>query len=166
MKSESKESNILKFRKAKHLNIGIVTFGIIFIYLIATIIMYITAPRITAYEVRQGSILKDHSYSALVIRDEIIATASDSGYINYYAEDNSKIKVGTAVYTISTNELHFDTQISDENAVLTDNETKALSAKVETLRQMIFQPYIYLKMICNILLQSTQVIVDWINSIN
>lgn len=135
MKSESKESNILKFRKEKHLNIGIVTFGIIFIYLIATIIMYITAPRITAYEVRQGSILKDHSYSALAIRDEMIATASDSGYINYYTEDNSKVKVGTAVYTISTNELHFDTQVSDENAVLTDNETKALSTKVDNFNE-------------------------------
>ena len=135
MISKKKDSNILKFRKDTRLNIGVVTFGIIFIYLIATIIMYITAPRITAYEVRQGSILKDHSYSAIAIREESIVTASDSGYINYYKEDNSKVKVGTAVYTISTNELHFDTTVTDENASFTTNEIKSLSAKVENFNE-------------------------------
>ena len=71
MATNEKESNILEFKKKKQLNIGIIIFGIIFIYLIATIIMYVTAPHITVYEVRQGSILKDNAYTGLAIRDEI-----------------------------------------------------------------------------------------------
>lgn len=132
MINKNKDSKILKFKKQKHLNIGIITFGIIFIYLIATIIMYITAPRITSYEVRQGSILKDHSYTALALREETIVTASDSGYINYYVEDNSKIKVGSSIYTISTDKLNFDTISSSEKEPLTDNEIQKLSKKVES----------------------------------
>lgn len=132
MINNNKDSKILKFKKQKQLNIGIVTFGIIFIYLIATIIMYITAPRITSYEVRQGSILKDHSYTALALRDEIIVTASDSGYINYYAEDNSKVKVGSSIYTISTEKLNFDAIEAPQNEPLTDNEIQKLSKKVES----------------------------------
>lgn len=131
MKSEKKESNILKFRKPRHLNIGVVTFGIIFIYLIVTIIMYIASPRITAYEVRQGSILKDHSYTALAVREEMIVYASDSGYINYYSEDNSKVKVGTPVYTISTSEINFEEAAPDTDTALTASEIDALSAKVQ-----------------------------------
>ena len=59
MTDANKDANILQYQKRRHLNIGIVIFGIIFIYLIATIVLYLTAPRITVYEVRQGSILKD-----------------------------------------------------------------------------------------------------------
>ena len=92
--------------------------------------MYITAPRITSYEVRQGSILKDHSYTAIALRDELIVTASDSGYINYYAEDNSKVKVGTSIYTISANELNFDSVQSPQNETLTDNELQKITKKV------------------------------------
>ena len=92
MATNEKESNILEFKKKKQLNIGIIIFGIIFIYLIATIIMYITAPHITVYEVRQGSILKDNAYTGLAIRDEIVVEATESGYINYFAQDNSKVK--------------------------------------------------------------------------
>ena len=131
MKSEKQESNILKFKKSRQLNIGIVTFGIIFIYLIATIIMYITAPRVTSYEVRQGSILMDHAYTGLAIRDEMIVTSSDSGYINYYIEDNSKIKVGSAVYTISTNQLNFESTALDSEIVFNNTEMNALSTKIE-----------------------------------
>lgn len=131
MKSEKKESNILKFKKSRHLNIGIVTFGIIFVYLIATIVMYITAPRVTSYEVRQGSILMDHAYTGLAIREEEIITSTDSGYINYYIEDNSKIKVGTAVYTISTNKLNFESGTAESDITFSKTEMNALSGKIQ-----------------------------------
>lgn len=135
MIDNNKDSKILKFKKDRHLNIGIITFGIIFIYLIATIVMYITAPRITSYEVRQGSILKDHSYTALALRDEMIVTSEDSGYINYYVEDNSKVKVGSSVYTISSEEINFDTIVSAENEPLTSIEIQKLSEKIESFNE-------------------------------
>ena len=131
MKSEQQDSKILKFRKSKRLNIGIITFGIIFIYLVATIIMYITAPRITAYEVRQGSILKDHSYTALALRDELVVTSNDSGYINYCIEESRKVKVGNPVYTISTQEIHFDNNVSEENSTLSDHQYDNLSGIIQ-----------------------------------
>ena len=131
MINNNKDSKILKFKKNRHLNIGIVIFGIIFIYLIATIIMYITAPRITSYEVRQGSILKDHSYTALALRDEMIITATDSGYINYCVEDNSKVKVGSSVYTISSEKINLDSIETQENVQFSQNEVQKLSKKVE-----------------------------------
>ena len=120
--SGEKESNIVKFKKKQQLNIGIIIFGIIFIYLVATVVMYITAPHITIYEVRQGSILKDTAYTGLAIRNEIVVNATENGYINYYVQDGSKVKVGSNIYTLSNEELVFDDLTSEEELELTSEE--------------------------------------------
>ena len=84
MTTTQSEEKVIPYRKRKHLNIGIVIFGIILIYLVATIVMYLTAPHVNVYEVRQGSILKDNAYTGLALREETIVYAEDSGYVNYY----------------------------------------------------------------------------------
>jgi len=132
MTSIKQETNIVKYRKRKHINIGIVIFGIIFVYLIATIIMYITAPHITVYEVRQGSILKDNAYTGLALRDETIVYTDASGYVNYCAEDNSKVRVGTSVYTLSDEKVSFSESSSDEKIELTEEERNSLLRKVQS----------------------------------
>lgn len=132
MNSNANDSNVVKFKKRKHINIGIVIFGIIFIYLIATIVMYITAPRITMYEVRQGSILKDTAYTGLAIREESVVTATESGYINYYSPNNSKANVGAKVYTLSEDPLNISHVSTDEEIELSSEEKKALALQVQS----------------------------------
>lgn len=131
MNQESNESNILKFKKKRQLNIGIIIFGIIFIYLVATVVMYITAPHITVYEVRQGSILKDTAYTGLAIRDEIVVNTTEAGYINYYAQDTSKVKVGSNIYTLSNEKLEFEEVTTEEVFELTSEEEHNIILKVQ-----------------------------------
>lgn len=131
MATDEKKSNILEFKKKKQLNIGIIIFGIIFIYLIATVVMYITAPHITVYEVRQGSILKDTAYTGLAIRDEIVVEATESGYINYFAQDNSKVKVGSDIYTLTSNKLNFEDETSEEDVTLTSEDRRNITLKIQ-----------------------------------
>lgn len=123
--------DILKFKKKRQLNIGLIIFGIIFIYLVATIVMYITAPHITVYEVRQGSILKDTAYTGLAIRDEIVVQATEGGYINYYVQDSSKVKVGSEIYTLSEEKLAFDDVPSEEELELSVEEKRAIMFKIQ-----------------------------------
>ena len=131
MTSIKQESNVIQYRKQKHLNIGIIIFGIIFIYLIATIIMYLFTPRITVYEVRQGSILKDNAYTGLAIREETIVYADAAGYANYYIEDNSKVRVGSKVYTLSDEKLDFEESVSDAEIAMTKEESHAILLKIQ-----------------------------------
>ena len=131
MTEHKQEDNIIKYRKRKHLNIGLVIFGIIFVYLIATIIMYITAPHITVYEVRQGSILKDNAYTGLAIREEMVVHTDASGYVNYFAEETSKVRVGTKVYTLSSEKLVFEETTSDTEVHLTDEERGAMLRRIQ-----------------------------------
>ena len=74
---------------------------VVFIYLIVTVIMYVTGDNISVYEVREGSIVNDNSYTGLVIRQETAVTAETGGYVSYYQNENSKIKAGTNVYAVS-----------------------------------------------------------------
>ena len=132
MTSINQEENIIPYRKRKQMNIGIVIFGIIFVYLIATIVMYITAPHITVYEVRQGSILKDNAYTGLALREETVVYADESGYINYYAENNSKQRIGTIVYTLSDEKIVFEEGKNEAQIILTDEENRSLLRKIQS----------------------------------
>lgn len=66
------------------MNLGIFLFAIVFIYLLVTVIMYFTGDTISVYEVREGSIVNDNSYTGLVLRQEEAVNAETDGYISYY----------------------------------------------------------------------------------
>lgn len=100
-------NNIQVYRKKWNINIGIIIFGVIFVYLVVTILMYATAKHVSSYEVREGSILKDTSYTGIVLRKEVVVEAEADGYINYFAPEGSKVGRKTNVYSISNEKLDF-----------------------------------------------------------
>lgn len=108
-------TNIQVYRKKKTFNIGGILFGVIFIYLVITILMYITSDHVAVYEVREGSILKDTSYTGIVLREEQVVTAETNGYVNYLATESSKVGKQTVVYSLSKEKLNLDNEeISDK----------------------------------------------------
>ena len=44
------------YRKKWHLNIGVVIFGIIFLYLVVTVLLYLTENHVTAYEIGRAHV--------------------------------------------------------------------------------------------------------------
>ncbi len=119
-------SNIRTFKKRnKQFNIGLLIFGVIFIYLIVTVFTYLTKNHVIRYEVREGSILKDNSYSGLVLREEIIIPAAAGGYLNYYAAEGSKVAVGQNIYTISEEKIPYDENVSQSEEAVLDQEDTA-----------------------------------------
>ncbi len=132
MTKKEQKSNVIPYQKRKSINIGIIIFGIIFVYLVATIVLYLAAPHVTVYEVRQGSILKDNAYTGLAVRSETIVYAEEAGYANYYVENNHKVRVGTNVYSISNQKLDFQDTISEEQEILTNEEMRILLLKIQS----------------------------------
>jgi hypothetical protein len=105
--------SIKKYKRKREMNIGIFIFTIVFIYLIVTIIMYATTKKISVYEVREGSILKDNSYSGLVIREEEVINADSPGYISYYQNEGSKVKSGSNIYAVTSKKISSDKKDTD-----------------------------------------------------
>lgn len=135
MASNEQTSNIRVFQRRKYINIGIIFFGIIFIYLVITIFRYLTTPRITPYEVRQGAILKDTAYTGIALRDETVVYADASGYINYYAQNNSKVHCGSNIYTLSAQKLAFPSDTPKEEVTLSNEQKKSLSLKMQVFSE-------------------------------
>lgn len=127
-----KPTNITVYRKKTHINIGLIIFGAVFIYLVVLILLYLTSDHVSAYEVREGSILKDRAYNGFVVRDEKVIKADENGYVNYFAPEGSKVGAKTNVYTISGQRLDFEDQSGEESEELSADEQKMLQLRVQS----------------------------------
>ena len=98
---EQKGSNkVVKYRKPLNLNIGMIIFAVIFIYIIICVFMYFTQKHIEGHQVKMGSLSTNNIYKGIALRDEEIITANQAGYVNYYAREGERVGVGNLVYTL------------------------------------------------------------------
>ena len=94
--------NVVKMNRPHGMNVGVVIFLIIIIYVVFNIFSYLTSSTVAEYEVGQGMIATNHVYQGLIMRDETIVYAGQSGYVNYYLKNGSRASVNDIVYSIDT----------------------------------------------------------------
>ena len=82
------------------LNVGTLLFGLILVYILITLIFYLTQEHVTGYEVVRGTISGNYRYRAIALKDEEIETANESGNITYYAREGAKANVGMMVCAV------------------------------------------------------------------
>ncbi len=95
-----RNAKIIKYKKPRNLNVGIVLFAAIFVYLVASVVMYLSRTQIHVYEVTEGSLASYSDYTALILREETVSYSESAGYINFYVRDGRRVGVGDLVYTI------------------------------------------------------------------
>ena len=86
----------------------------------------------------EGSILKDTSYTGLVLREETVIGAEADGYINYFAPEGSKVGRKTNVYSISSEKLDFSGQENteeSEDSGLTSEERDSIIQKAQSFSE-------------------------------
>lgn len=94
------QKKIKKYRKPLNLNIGMIIFGAIFVYVVICVIMYFQASHIVRYEVQKGSLATNNIYKGVVIREETVVNTQTAGYVNYYAYEGERVAKDDLVYTI------------------------------------------------------------------
>lgn len=99
-KKNQKNNKIRKYRKPLNLNIGMIIFGVIFIYVVVCVIMYFQTGHIVRYEVQEGSLAVDKVYRGVIIRDETVSYNQTPGYVNFYARDGERIGKNALVYVV------------------------------------------------------------------
>lgn len=95
-----KKRKIVRYRKRLHINIGVVIFVFVLAYFLIYLISYLTANHISIYEVQKGQIAKNVIYTGLVLRDEEVRYAEESGDINYYKKEGDKVGYNDLVCSI------------------------------------------------------------------
>lgn len=98
--ARAKSNKIKKYRKPLNLNIGMIIFGVIFIYVVVCVIMYFQTGRITRYEVIEGSLATNNIYRGVIIREETVVLADTAGYMNYYAREGERVSRNDLVYVM------------------------------------------------------------------
>ncbi len=130
-----KVTKLNSYRRRWTFNIGIVIFGIIFLYLAVQILLYVTESHVTAYEVREGSIVRDTSYTGLAVRSETLVYTEEGGYINYFASEGTKVGAQTAVYSLSGTALDFADTGEQDPTELTGEEQESIVTRAQTFSE-------------------------------
>ena len=131
--SGSKNKKVTKYRKPFHINIGVIIFAAIFIYLVICVYMYATRVRISPYEVKAGSLAEDNTYTGLILRQETVVNAEQSGYVNYYAREKEKVANGTVVYSIdeSGKAMEALAESAKEENILSGDNLKTIKSEIQ-----------------------------------
>ena len=91
---------ITKYRKPINLNIGMMVFAVILVYVVICVIMYFRTDHIVRYSVQEGSLTSNSIYKGIALRTEQVVTGQDAGYVNYFAREGERTAVGDLVYTV------------------------------------------------------------------
>lgn len=94
---------VIKFHKTSQLNIGVIIFLIILVYMLYNIFQYFTTERVAVYEVSQGTIAQNNTFTGVALREEKVYATESSGYISYYNKDATKVGVNSYVYSVDEN---------------------------------------------------------------
>lgn len=125
-------NKITKYRKPLNLNIGIIIFGVVFVYIIIGIFSYLTSEHIVGYEVPLGVLSTNNVYKGIALREESIFYCNSAGYINYYAREGERVAYNNLVYTVDeTGRLsdYINTAALGENA-LSDEDLSELKSEI------------------------------------
>ena len=93
-------NKITKYRKPINLNIGMMVFAVILVYVVICVIMYFRTDHIVRYSVQEGSLTSNSIYKGIALRTEQVVTGQDAGYVNYFAREGERTAVGDLVYTV------------------------------------------------------------------
>ena len=79
------------------------------------------------YEVKQGSLAKNNTYTGVILRSETVTNAEKNGYINYYAKEGDKVGVGNTVYAIDE---------SGKLSELLEENSEALDPSADEMKEL------------------------------
>ena len=88
--AKKKNKKVIRYRRRLNTNVGIIIFAIIFIYLAFSVYTYMKKEKVQFYEVVEGNIVNDSQHTGIILRDEMVQTAEDTGYINYYVREGKR----------------------------------------------------------------------------
>lgn len=101
-------------------------------YFVFTGYQYSTKVNVSYYEVEEGSLVKEHKYSGLILRDEQIFNSEGNGYIYYYVAEGRKAAKGSPIYSIDENGglMSYISKHSDELNKLNSDKIADIRAEV------------------------------------
>lgn len=135
MADNKNNEKITKYRKPLNINIGIIIFGVLFIYIIICMVMYVKTEHLSGYEVKNGSLTVNNVYRGIAIREEKAYPSKSAGYIYYFMPEGSHIACGDLVYAVDSAGTLAELEQSGTNENdLTNKDLEDLKSKIVNYR--------------------------------
>ena len=93
----NKRNKVTKYPRSLNINIGMIIFAVILVYVIICVFIYFNSKHIVGYEVMEGSLSTDNIYEGIALRNEEVVKSKLAGYVNYFATEGRRVAVGNLV---------------------------------------------------------------------
>lgn len=90
-------------KKERHINLSIVIFLIILIYVVISMLGHVFRNKVSTYEVKADHMDEIISTTGIAVRSEKIVKSKEDGYINYFVSDMAKVYKNQIIYSMDTN---------------------------------------------------------------
>ena len=85
--AKKKNKKVVRYRRPLNINVGMIIFALIFLYMAFYLYTYLRRDKVEFYEVVEGNIVNDRQYTGIILRDERVENTDRAGYINYYIRE-------------------------------------------------------------------------------
>ena len=110
----------VKVVSGRHFNIVHLMFLVIFIYMIIAVAKYVSKEEIRVDTVVEGSLVQNHNYTGLILRNESVLTTDQEGYIKCYIVEGERISKDGTVFAIDKTGDHINNNGSSLNEISSD----------------------------------------------
>lgn len=114
------KDNVIAFPKQSKFNFSIFVLLAVLVYMIVAIYSYFSKEHIVGYEVREGTMVEDNRYEAVVLREEKMVLSDAAGYLNFFVAEKERVGVGNLVYALDesgTMKDYLETSNRSENTL-------------------------------------------------
>lgn len=126
--ANKKNKKIVRYRRPLNINVGMIIFAIIFLYLVFSVYTYLKREKIQFYEVVDGGIVSNRMYTGLILREEQVKVTDRPGFINFYLMEGKRASVGSRIYSLD--------ETGSLEALLKDNADSGNSLSDESLSDL------------------------------
>lgn len=132
----NRRNNVRRYKKPVHINLGVIIFLILLIYMIIIFFGYVQKEHISIYEVTEKSIADDNHFKGIVLRDETIYYTKKAGYINYYVGEGERIGKNDIIYSIDENgSIYNQIMENDDEAAASADDNARIRNAISSFRK-------------------------------
>lgn len=115
-------NRIVSYRRPFRLNVGLIMFLVIFIYVLISLLSYLTSHKTEVYEVHSGSLADNLVYQGIALRNETVVNSDYTGTINFYNKEGERIPVGGLAFSVDETGKITDYLSSEEETSLSEED--------------------------------------------
>ena len=124
-------NSTIKWKKRKDVNIGIVIFSFILVYLLINLYIFLTKPHLSIYEVAFGTNKAETTATGMILRTEELVYNKEAGYVNYYIREGARVAKGQSIYSVNDDSNIYDLlRLSEDTIALSQNDMIRMKSKL------------------------------------